>query len=488
MSRILLIDLNIFAGYPSIAIGYLVSSLRDASYQVEVLSPLVVGVRPPAREVVERAWHHWERRISYSSRDWIIHPRRWLGGLRTRWRGRGKHHIVDACREHLQGDYDLIMISAYTDELMVCEEIARMVQARGIPLLIGGPIFSQASVAELWAEIPGVTAVVGAESERSVAELVQATLTGNDLSVYSGVFLPGGRRGPTSESEKELNTLPTPDFTDFPWSQYSHRIIPILASRGCGWGKCKFCGDIVTANGRGYRARAVDNVLDEMRVQSDRHQTRNFAFLDLKLNSRPSLWRQMIDRIGEELSDARWIGAVHVPVNTECGLTPQDLRNAKDAGMVRLTFGLESGSQRILDAMDKGTRVERNIEFIQDANAAGISVRATVIQGYPGETAEDLNKTVSMLEEVQSNLDRVRLNRINVLEGTLLADDYANDPSSLEGIEDLNWTHSRAWSEYRNPSFRAPEYRNAMRRLLRAVHHINRKPIQEGARAFHGMM
>jgi len=488
MSRFLLIDLNNFAGYPSIAIGYLVAALRAAQHEVVVVSPLAVGVAPPAREVEEGFQHYWERRISYSTRKWVAPPRHWLGKLRSGWRERNKRKIVDACRKHLQGRYSAILISAYTDELLVCEEIARVAQQRGTPLLIGGPIFSQEPVAQAWAKIPGVTAVIGSESERSIVPLVEAAASEGDLGVFPGVYLPDGRQGPKVLSERELENLPVPDFADFPWPTYKNRVIPLLASRGCGWGKCSFCGDIVTANGRGFRSRAISNVIQEMAIQSRRYATKDFAFLDLKLNSRPMLWRELIEAIGSDLPGARWIGAVHVQADSDCGLSIEDLRRAKAAGLTRVTFGLESGSQRILDSMHKGTRVDRNVAFVHDAHDVGISVRATVIQGYPGETVQDLNMTAEMLESVSDSLDRVRINRLNVLEGTRLAADYARRPDLLPGLDHLAWNHVYARSRYRYSQERNPEYREAIRRVLGAVHAINRKPIHEGAEVFHGLM
>ena len=85
--------------------------------------------------------------------------------------------------------------------------------------------------------------------------------------------------------------------------------------------------------------------------------------------------------------------------------------------MRRVSFGLETGSQRLLDAMQKGSSVEANSEFIRNAHEAGLSVRCTMFKGYPGETAEDLEATADFLER-HATLARPRpLQRVHRLRG-----------------------------------------------------------------------
>ena len=83
-----------------------------------------------------------------------------------------------------------------------------------------------------------------------------------------------------------------------------------MASRGCQWNKCLFCSDIVSASGRTFRTRSAENVLVEMREQSQRHDTRNFLFLDLKLNSNPNLMRGISEELQRYVPGAEWIGTV----------------------------------------------------------------------------------------------------------------------------------------------------------------------------------
>lgn len=488
MAKILLVDLNNFAHYPSIAVGQLTANLRQHDHEVEVFSPLAHGVESLPRERVESPWNALEQRISFSTRPGIDRPRRALGRLRRVWRERKEHSALPAFRSALQQHYDLLLISAYTDRLPVVRDMCQLAEESDLPVVIGGPIFSQAEVARAWTQLPGVRAVVGAEFGRRIHEFCLAVLEQRPLSTTPGVFTPDGQEGPIPPAERALDDLPFPDYSDFPWDAYQQRVIPIQMGRGCGWGRCRFCGDIVTANGRGFRSRSVRRVLDEMKQQSELHSSRDFTFLDLKINSDPAAWRALIAGIAEELPDSRWIASVHVQDGVDNGLSAKDLRAAREAGLVRVTFGMESGSQRVLDSMDKGTSVEGNKRFVHQAAAEDLSVRTTIIQGYPGERAADLAATADLLEELEEPLDRVRVNRLNVLEGTMLAGDLDGSADPELAIHSIGWEHEWARSHYVHAREQERDYRDAMRRMLRAAHRINRRAIRETAQAFHGLM
>ena len=158
-----------------------------------------------------------------------------------------------------------------------------------------------------------------------------------------------------------------------------------------------------------------------------RHSTSNFIFLDLKLNSNPAMFRGIAEEIQAHVHGAQWVGTVHVDQRPDNGLARRDLRVAANAGMRRISFGLESGSQRLLDAMDKGASVEANSEFIRYAHEAGLSVRCTMFKGYPGETAEDLELTADFLARHAAYLDRIRYNDFSIHEGTPI---YQRSPRS----------------------------------------------------------
>jgi radical SAM superfamily enzyme YgiQ (UPF0313 family) len=411
-----------------------------------------------------------------------------LGGLRSRWRARPEDRVRAEIQRALADPPDAILLSTYTDSYELCVDLAAAAQHAGVPVLLGGPAFNQPRIAEEWRTIPGVSAVVGGEVETTIADMVHDVIAKRDLARHPGVFLPDGRSGTAAPPLRGLDELPHPDYDDFPWHLYPHRIVPVLTGRGCGWARCTFCADIVTANGRTYRSRQPTRVLDEIESQTRRYQTKNITFLDIKLNSNLDAWHTITDELPSRVRDAKWICAVHVGPESPNGLSAEQLRVAARAGLVRVTFGLESGSQRVLDLMDKGTQVESNAAFLRQASEAGISVRCTMIQGYPGEQDTDLDMTAKFLEENSPYLDRVRMNRFNALVGARFAKDYEKSAAKYPGLKDLEWEYRYARSRYRYLPAEKEPYRRALRRVLRAVHAINRKPLKPAAREFDGVM
>ena len=316
--------------------------------------------------------------------------------------------------------------------------------------------------------------MVGAEVDRDLPAILETLCDGGDLLAHAGVVLPDGRASVPASPLRRLDAVPVPDFTDFPWDRYPTRIVPIMTGRGCQWDECLFCSDVISASGRTFRTRKVETVLCEMQEQARRHETTNFLFLDLKLNSWPDMMRGIGRGIGRLVQGAEWVGTVHVDRRADNGLSRADLEAAVSGGMRRISFGLESGSQTLLDAMRKGSSVERNARFIRDAHAAGLSIRCTMFKGFPGETAADMTATADFLEIHAPFLDRVRFNDFTLSIGTPIwraVSDKAGEGSLAPGPLDLR--SGRAGYRNRTPKDRA--YRRAKARALAVVHDINRR-------------
>ena len=397
--RALLVDLNNFARYPTLSIGYLVPGLRAASIDVEVLCPLNHGVHPPVREQPETLAAHIERRINLSSHPVMTRLHETLRAGRVAWKQRPNKRVLEETIRALDRGCDVLLLSAYLDHYPSVRALAAVARERGIPVLLGGPMFNLPEVAEDWVQIPGLTAVIGAEVDLTIGDMVHSVLEGDDLAQYPGVLLPDGRRGRPAQPLRDLHKLPRADFSDFPWERYPHKIIPMMTGRGCSWGRCLFCSDVITANGRSYRSRPVESVLGELRDQAEQIGTSDVIFLDIKLNSDLDMWRGIIDGFQEVLPGGRWIGTVHVQARGENGLSAPELAAARESGMRRVSFGLETGSQKVNNSMAKGTSLERTSQFIGDAHGAGLSVRTTMMLGYPGEDAADVAQTIDFLRD-----------------------------------------------------------------------------------------
>ena len=486
--RVLMIDLNAFSSFPTLAIGLLTASLRRAGHAVEVISPLDHGRPTAERERRETLVDHLKRRVHLSMLRPAMPVRDLMRGLRRTVRERPDRRAVERVRASIAGAApDAVLLSAYLMHREVVREIAAVCRAEGIPVLLGGPMFNIGETAREWRSIPGIHAVVGAEADHAVVPIVEAMARGGDLARFPGTVLPDGRAGPPAPPLRPLDAVPFADFSDFPWERYPVRIVPMMTGRGCQWARCAFCSDVVSANGRTFRSRSVGNVLAEMEEQSRRHATRNFLFLDLKLNSRPDMLRGIAEGLPSRVPGAEWIGTVHVDERADNGLSRRDLRAAVRGGMRRVSFGLETGSQRLLDRMRKGSSVEGNARFIRHASEAGLSIRCTMFAGYPGETAEDMTATADFLEAHEAHLDRVRFNAFSLLDETPVFREVAA-ASGAPILTELRPDPRRARIDYRHPAMEDRQYRREKRRALAAVFRINRRPVRNAARQFDGLM
>jgi radical SAM superfamily enzyme YgiQ (UPF0313 family) len=355
-------------------------------------------------------------------------------------------------------------------------------------MVIGGPYFAQPEVRREWCGMDGLAARIGGEVELQLADIVLDVVAGADLNKYDGVWTGGTWEGAQARPLHELDLIPFPDYSDFPWSKYPKRIVPMITGRGCGWGACSFCSDITSTAGRTYRSRSPQNVLDELAHQHDQHQAKLYVFTDLKMNSDLGVWRGLVDEFQERVPGGKWIGSVHVDAHHKHGLSEDELRSAFNAGMVRMTTGLESGSQRVLELMKKGADLEITSGVLRTAARVGISVRVTMIVGYPGEEARDVVETAEFLERHAGDIERVMVNRFQIASGTRFHRSLEQQPEKFPQVTQLTANHRMAQLSHHLSTNDDPAYRRGISRVLQAAHQINRRPLRATAQEFEGVM
>jgi radical SAM superfamily enzyme YgiQ (UPF0313 family) len=490
--RVLVVDLNNFARYPTIAIGYLTAILRRAGIEVQVYSPLSSGVTGVVREPRARPWSLIDQRLRYwssvSTNPLVHRARSALASLGAPKLSRDSATVaIEFERRLLRDRPDAVLVSTYLMYMPLVKQLGAICKRAAVPMLVGGPYFAEPAVARDWLAIEGLVGLVGGEVEPHLTAIVEAMIAEEDLSCFPGVWAPGKTEPNPALPLLDLDSLPFPDYADFPWNRYPNKIIPLITGRGCGWGVCSFCSDVTSTAGRTFRSRSPENVLAELRHQSQVHKAQLFAFTDLKLNSSLPMWNALVENFQRIVPGAEWIAAVHVGARQPNGLSAQDLKRARAAGMTRLTTGLESGSQRVLDAMSKGTDLRVTSQFLHDATAAGISVRTTMIVGYPGEDASDVMASAKFLEDHRDVIDRVMLNRFQIMSGTRFHRNL-DAGRHRESLAQLTINHRMAQIGHIYLPTENPAYRRAVSRLLRAVHRINRRELNVDAREFEGVM
>ena len=491
--RVLIVDLNNFALYPSIAIGYLTAVLKSGGFDVELMAPLSVGVTGVPREPRPPWWGRLDLEFRYRTG---VSRNRFIRNVRARYAAyhssklaRSRHQIAADFSRLLDRGYDAVLVSTYLMYFPHCEAIGKICRDRGVPMLLGGPYFTDKDVARQWIDIPGLAALVGGEVEPHLCDLVERVISRQPTADIPGVWSRDGEDiALYAPPLTELDRLPFPDYSQFPWARYPKVIVPIITGRGCGWGVCTFCSDVTSTAGRTFRSRSAQNVMDEIEYQYRKFDARMFVFTDLKLNSDLQVWRNLSRDFQRVVPGARWIGAVHVGTHGENGLTAGELEAAGAAGMVRLTTGFETGSQRLLDRMAKGVDLAITSRFLADTHRAGISVRMTMFTGYPEERAADVESSAAYLEDHEDYIERIFLGRFQIRSGTTFEQRLALKPGRFSSLSNLKPNHRMGQIGHHYAETESPDYRKAISRLLKIVHTINRKPLRPNARDFEGVM
>ncbi len=182
------------------------------------------------------------------------------------------------------------------------------------------------------------------------------------------------------------------DITKYAIGYLEHPYVSLYTGRGCR-SRCSFCLWPQTISGHVYRTRSVANVLAEMeRARRLFPGVREFFFDDDTFTD---------DRPRAE-AIARGLGRLGIvwSCNAKPNVPLETLRVLKDNGLRLLLVGYETGSQKILNNIRKGTRIDRALRFAEDCHRLGILVHGTFVIGLPGETPETIEETIEFAKRV----------------------------------------------------------------------------------------
>lgn len=388
----------------------------------------------------------------------------------------------DALKKHLTGTAPPI-IALYTNLMTKLNviEIIRFVRTQEILknslVVLGGPDVTHNAENYLAA---GADLIVIGEGEQTMLEIaltvgdkdvLRSTAATMDLSPAVGHIpglafrLPDGSVFKTAPREKirDIDRLPFPNRQKINLQQYldawkqahGHNALSISTQRGCPY-TCRWCSTAVY--GQSYRRRSPQKVVDEILFLQQNYRFDLIWFVDDVF----TVSHKWLSEFRDELQKRR------VQIQFEC-ITRADRLNEdiigllKDCGCFRVWIGAESGSQRIIDAMDRRVDVGQVRSMIQATRRAGIEAGTFIMLGYPGETEADIRETVEHLKD--SNPDLFTITVAYPIKGTGL----------YEEVEALSVAPG-AWTEHTDRDLDFPRtyprryYDYAVRWTVNAVH------------------
>jgi anaerobic magnesium-protoporphyrin IX monomethyl ester cyclase len=267
--------------------------------------------------------------------------------------------------------------------------------AAGIPVAAHGSDASDHPAEYLEA---GFGSIVIGEPEDALLELVQQR---QRASIQGLAYREAGglRFNPPRQVRADLNSLPLPawDLVDMEtyrqaWvSAHGYFSLNMASSRGCPY-RCNWCAKPIY--GDRYRVRSADSVAQELAFLKQRFRPDHIWFADDIFALSPRWTLEFAAAV------ARSRNAVPFKMQSRCDLmTRPTVQSLREAGCAEVWMGAESGSQRILNAMDKGIRVGQIYAAVENLRRHGIRACLFLQFGYVGEQWEDIEKTIRMVRE-----------------------------------------------------------------------------------------
>jgi radical SAM superfamily enzyme YgiQ (UPF0313 family) len=272
-----------------------------------------------------------------------------------------------------------------------------------LPVVLGGP-HATACPEESLAK--GFDALVIGEGEVTAPELFGRLADQGDPAGMAGVdVLRAGKvvTGPPRPFIPDLDSLPFParDLVDYAGYKQNNLIhVGLFVSRGCPF-NCSFCKPMQDKIfGKKVRGRSPENVVREMLEAQALIGPRPFLFRDDTLPMLGVPWFQGLGQamVSAGLGGSRWSCQSRVDL-----ITRELLTVMKQAGCQGIAFGVESGSQRVLDFYQKKIKVEDTIRAFDLCREFGIGTHAFMMLGAPIETREDLAATLDLVRRIRPN-------------------------------------------------------------------------------------
>ena len=319
--------------------------------------------------------------------------------------------VIDAWAENLgfeelkkgvfQAQADIVgiyMLSPRYDDAKATIEACRKALPNSL-IIAGGPHPSALPIESL-KNIPQLDICVIGEGEITMSELVK----GYPLSAIDGIAYRENQEIKITkprESIKDLDALPLPARELFPLKKYrthppygrKNPYFNVITSRGCPY-QCAFCSkDVFKLT---YRARSPQKVCDEIEELIKKYGAKEIQFYDDDFTLNMQRAGEICDEIIKRGIKIIWSCITRVDLVNE-----DLLRKMRQAGCWLILYGVESGDQKILDAVKKGYTIEQVISAFEMTRKVGIKTSAHFMVGFPDETQKTIQDTVNLIKKIK---------------------------------------------------------------------------------------
>ena len=326
----------------------------------------------------------------------------------------------------LLNETNILGLTAMTPTVSSAIEIARAVKSvkPDLPVIMGGP-HATLLPAETMAVAPEVDIIVRGEGEETFINLLSALEDKKPLEKVLGItYRKDGVVIDNSPSPElsDLDSLPFLAYHLLPLKSYKPhpphgRASPfavLITSRGCPY-NCGYCSKPVF--GKRFRGQSPARITDEIVWLQEQYGVREIAFYDDSFTLDMDRAYQICEEIIRRKLNIIWSCETRVNLVTE-----KLLKKMKQSGCYSISYGLESGSQEILDVIEKGTTIEQAVEAVRYTHEAGIDAIGYFMVGSPGETPDTIRETIRFAKKLK--VDFAQFSITTPFPGTKLYDLY----------------------------------------------------------------
>lgn len=288
-------------------------------------------------------------------------------------------------------DAELFGMSCWTANRRGVAFVARAIKLRhpDAHVVIGGP-HATPLASEMLAHHRAIDSVALGESDEAFLELAARLADKQSPVGIAGLYA----RDDDGEVHKGPKRKAIDDLDRLACVHHHFDTHILMTSRGCPWA-CTFCG-AETTWGRGFRSQSIEYVLDAMTRVVERLPVKMLQIKDDTFTTNKKRVVELCRKIRERGLSFFWSCDTRVDL-----LTKDLLQEMRLAGCQRLSLGVESGSQRVLDAIDKKITVAEIIESTRLAKEVGIKVRYYMMLGNRTDDATSFKETLAFLERAQ---------------------------------------------------------------------------------------
>lgn len=324
-------------------------------------------------------------------------------------------------------------ITSVTLQAYRAKEIFHLIK-RTIPdaaVIVGG-IHATAMPEEFLED--GFEYVFSGEADLVISELASCLAEKKDVSHIPGLIWKDSK-GTIHRNNParliELKELPLFPYHLFEGQLQHYDLGAVMSSRGCPY-KCVFCSQR-TITGPTYRTRPVEHILSEIDILIKKYNVNCITFFDDNF----VVNKEWVFELCNNLISGGYNKTTRFMCQMRGDAVTKDLLEIlKTAGFDALSFGIETGSEKMAQIIKKGESVESNIKAVRLAKEYGFVTLGTFIIGFPSETAEDREKTLKLAMDLPLNV--LRVNIAIPYPGTPLYDIVKHSLTVSEGWANFN--------------------------------------------------